>query len=105
MNHRNCKMHDHPSGGARNCKLQIVACVAVFFAQRTTMAPPFSFSDIKYWIGSGANRAALVIDWDESSTQPPALAWGYRWNGTAHGSDLLSAVVADDPRLFAKLGG
>jgi hypothetical protein len=70
-----------------------------------SFAGPFTFDDIQYWIGSGTNRAALAIDWGENSTEPPALVWGYRWNGTAHGSDMLAAVVADDPRLFAKLGG
>jgi hypothetical protein len=68
-------------------------------------AQPFSFDDIEFWVGSGANRAALVIDWVEDSTQPPALAWGYRWDASAKGSDMLSAIVAADPRLVARLGG
>jgi hypothetical protein len=46
-----------------------------------------------------------VIDWKEDATQPPALAWGFRWDGTATGATMLKAIVADDPRLFAKLGG
>jgi hypothetical protein len=65
----------------------------------------FSFDDITYWVGSGANRAAIAIDWQDSSNQPPALVWGYRWNGSATGAQMLSAIVANDPRLFAKLGG
>ena len=68
-------------------------------------AQPFTFDDIEFWVGTGANRAALVIDWVEGSTEPPALVWGYRWDGTARGSDMLTAIVAADPRLFAKLGG
>jgi hypothetical protein len=72
----------------------------------TTLAqPPFSFNDIQFWVGAGANRAALAIDWYENQAEPPALVWGYRWDGTAHGNDMLTAVVAADPRLFAKLGG
>jgi hypothetical protein len=47
----------------------------------------------------------LVIDWVEDSATPPALGWGYRWDGVAHGSDMLAAVVAADPRLVAKLRG
>jgi hypothetical protein len=65
----------------------------------------FTFDDIDFWVGSGANRAALVIDWVESSSDPPSLAWGYRWDGAARGSDMLRAIVAADVRLFAKLGG
>ena len=65
----------------------------------------FSFDDIEFWVGNGANRAALVIDWVENAADPPALAWGYRWDGAAKGRDMLTALVAADPRLFAKLGG
>jgi hypothetical protein len=83
----------------------IFVCLCVFSWPFPSCAAPFSFDDIKYWVGSGTNRAALVIDWDDNSLQPPALAWGYRWNGTARGSDMLFAIVAADARLFAKLGG
>jgi hypothetical protein len=68
-------------------------------------AEPFTFNDIQFWVGSGANRAALVIDWVEESPNPSALAWGYRWDGTARGSDMLRSIIAADARLFAKLGG
>jgi hypothetical protein len=47
----------------------------------------------------------MAIDWYENQSEPPALVWGYRWDGTAHGNDMLTAVIAADPRLFAKLGG
>src|SRR4051794_4884183 len=75
------------------------------FTAEAVKATPFSFDDIQYWVGSGANRSALVIDWAENSTDPPALVWGYRWDGAKHGNDMLLAILSDDPRLFAKLGG
>lgn len=68
-------------------------------------AQSFTFDDIDYWVGSGANRAALVIDWADGETDPPALVWGFRWNGTALGRDIFTAVVAADDQLFAKVGG
>jgi hypothetical protein len=64
----------------------------------------FSFEDIQYWIGTGDNRAALVIDWVENAVDPPALVWGYRWDGAATGADMLRDVLVADDRLFAKLG-
>ncbi|MEX2168998.1 MAG: hypothetical protein WD851_06790 [Pirellulales bacterium] len=64
-----------------------------------------SLDDIKFWVGTGDNRAALVIDWVEGTAEPAALAWGYRWDGAATGRDMLMAVVEADHRLFAKLGG
>jgi hypothetical protein len=65
----------------------------------------FTFDDVEFWVGEGANRAALVIDWVEGDVDPPALAWGYRWDGAAKGRDMLVAIVAADPRLYAKVGG
>jgi hypothetical protein len=84
----------------------VKACLILLLLAPTTFAQtPFSFDDIQFWVGAGANRAALAIDWVESAAEPPALVWGYRWDGTAHGNDMLAAIVAADPRLFAKLGG
>jgi hypothetical protein len=81
-------------------------CLILLLLASTTFAQnPFSFDDIQFWAGTGANRAALAIDWYENQLEPPALVWGYRWDGTAHGSDMLTAVIAADPRLFGKLGG
>jgi dockerin type I repeat protein len=77
-------------------------CIACGFASQAHAV--FDFKDIEYWVGTGSNRAALVVDWDEGSTAIPARVWGYRWNGVAHGRDMLLAIVAADPRLYAKLG-
>jgi len=100
----------------RPCKLQIVqrrlaqylisfVPFCAFSWLCTQSAAGFSFEDITYWIGSGTNRAAFVIDWVDDDAQPAALGWGYRWDGTATGAQMLRSIVADDPRLFAKLGG
>jgi hypothetical protein len=59
-----------------------------------------NFDDIVHWTGSGSNRAALAIDWGDSSAP---LVWGFRFNGTATGEDMFKAVVTADPRLFAKV--
>jgi hypothetical protein len=86
--------------------LQIpLACVFAIILHHPLAAQTFSFDDIEFWVGSGANRAAVAIDWDDQSTNPPALVWGFRWDGAARGNDMLAAVIAADPRLFAKLRG
>jgi len=51
-----------------------------------------SFDNIRYWVGSGQNRAALVLQWNDGLT-PVSVAWGYRWNGTATGIDMLRAIA------------
>jgi len=62
-----------------------------------------SFEDIQYWIGAGANQAAVVFDWDDINAAEESLVWGYRWDGAATGEDMLREVLAADERLNAKL--
>jgi hypothetical protein len=62
-----------------------------------------TFDDVQFWVGSGANRAALVIDWNDGNSAE-SLLWGYRWDGPADGLDMLLAVVNADSRLFAHVG-
>ncbi|MEX2091453.1 MAG: hypothetical protein WD971_02190 [Pirellulales bacterium] len=89
----------------RNRKLQMLIGCALALVPALSSAAPFNFDDIEYWVGSGSNRAALAIDWADSTTDPPALVWGYCWDGMALGRDMLTAIVAADDRLFAKIGG
>lgn len=65
-----------------------------------------SMDDIQYWVGTGPNRAAIIIDWQDQKNLPgqsygQALVWGYRWEGTTSptGYDALVAIDASDPRL------
>jgi hypothetical protein len=51
-----------------------------------------SFDDISYWIGTGSNQSAIVIDWKDGK-EPASLAWGFRWDGAATGEDMLRAVA------------
>jgi hypothetical protein len=97
------KMFRHIYFVARGIRLFATFCAISW--PIPALAQLFSFDDIQFWVGAGPNRAAVAIDWVESSADPPALVWGYRWDGSAHGNDMLSAVIAADPRLFAKLGG
>jgi hypothetical protein len=79
----------------------------------------FDFGDIANWTGQGSNQAALVIDF-QSPSGPSSYVWGYRWNGTATGEDMLNAIAGTvlirdrdggpvldtlygtDPRLYAR---
>lgn len=66
----------------------------------TTVTTNINFSDIQYWVGSGTNEAAFVVQWNDSKN-PDALVWGFRWNGNATGEDMLRAIAQADHRLFA----
>ena len=51
-------------------------------------------SDILYWVGTGSNEAVLAVNWADT-----ALAWGYRWNGSATVADMMADIAAADPRF------
>ena len=52
------------------------------------------FSEILYWVGTGSNEAVMAVNWADT-----ALAWGYRWNGTATVADMMAHIAAADPRF------
>lgn len=79
----------------------LLALVAAVFICGSVGA--FSFNDIQLWAGSGSNRAALVIDWNDGKN-PECLAWGYRWDGTATGRSMLNAIKSIDQRLYEAPG-
>jgi len=62
----------------------------------------FNFDDIIYWVGTGTNEAAFVVQWNDAKN-PDALVWGFRWNGTATGEDMLKAIAKTDKRFFTLL--
>jgi hypothetical protein len=84
--------------------LAFVAMLLLSVQNRTAHAAVTSLDDIEYWVGSGANRAGFVLDWNGDASTDSALVWGFRWDGAATGETMLRAVVTDDPRLYAKLG-
>ena len=55
-----------------------------------TIAP----EDILYWVGEGSNQAILAVNWADT-----ALAWGYRWTGSATVESMMAAIAAADPRF------
>ena len=53
-----------------------------------------SVNDILYWVGEGTNEAVMAVNWADT-----ALAWGYRWDGTATVADMMAHIAAADPRF------
>jgi len=69
----------------------------------TPVAPPadptpvdatIDFSEILFWVGTGSNEAVMAVNWADT-----ALAWGYRWDGTATVADMMNHIAAADPRF------
>jgi hypothetical protein len=76
-------------------KKQLFTVMLTLTLSIQTFASITSFDDITYWVGSGSNEAALVVDWHDQ-----CLVWGYRWNGPATGEDMIRAIAAADSRFF-----
>jgi hypothetical protein len=64
----------------------LLAGAFVFAAQASTQAAVFTFSDIRYWVGTGTNESALVIAWNDGIT-PDSLVFGYKWDALPSGGD------------------
>jgi len=65
----------------------------------TIEASKFTLDHIQYWVGKGKNRAVMIVHWNDGK-KPEALAWGYRWDGTKTGYDMIDAIAKADSRFF-----
>ena len=100
-------------------KLTILILALVFCFAPAAQA--YTMNDIDLWAGSGASSAAMIIHWSAPeyynlaysgglSTPMPApitelsLAWGYNFDGSATGWDMMTAIAAADDRLYV-VGG
>ena len=82
--------------------IQGIAMVGVLFMLAIHgTASAVTFDNIEFWTGTGSNESALVIDWNDG-IDPVSLIWGYRWDGSATGEDMLTAVVENDARLYSR---
>lgn len=72
----------------------------LFTLAGAVMAEKVDFDKIVHWAGTGENRAALVIQFNDDKDDV-AYVWGYRWNGTASGEDMLREVAACSSSLSA----
>ncbi|MEI7486953.1 MAG: DUF5074 domain-containing protein [Chryseobacterium sp.] len=70
--------------------------------QNQTNNTSLTFADVQYWVGTGTNQVAFVVQWNDSKN-PDALVWGFRWNGNATGEDMLKAIAKADHRFYSLL--
>ncbi|MCR4872754.1 MAG: T9SS type A sorting domain-containing protein [Bacteroidales bacterium] len=84
--------------GNRYCGIDNLT-VALDVVDTTPVTPvpeeaTIDFSEILYWVGTGSNEAVMAVNWADT-----ALAWGYRWDGTATVADMMAHIAAADPRF------
>lgn len=83
---------------------RLVLGIALLFVSANVGRADFiPLSDIQVWVGSGSNEAGFVVDWNNGVSNV-SLAWGYRWDGTATGEDMLRALAGSNTGLYANLG-
>jgi hypothetical protein len=51
---------------------------------------------VSHWVGSGSQRALLVVDWQ----QPQSVVFGYRWEGTKTVENMMQAIQEANTGLF-----
>ena len=88
--------------GSINTPIVLVVLLCCWTFESCLGGTVTSFEDIQFWVGTGNNRAAMAIDWDDTSATDEALVWGYRWDGTSTGAEMLRAILESDRRLFAR---
>ena len=91
-------------------KFAVIAIAIVLAANTAGGAIVNSMADVQFWVGSGANSAVMIVDWQDGKNLPAdtigqALAWGYHWKSgeTRTGMDMLVAIAGADPRFDLKL--
>ena len=55
-------------------------------------AAKVDFESIRHWAGSGEKKAALIVQFNDGKDEV-GYVWGYRWNGSASGEDMVRAVA------------
>jgi hypothetical protein len=79
-------------------KMKSIAAFVLMLSAALNAA--MTFDDIDVWVGEGANRAALVIDWNNGPSELVKV-WGFRWDGQATGADMVLAICQADAFLYA----
>ncbi len=72
-------------------RMIVAAALAVLWSLQPARSQITGFDDITAWAGTGTNRAGLVMSFNDGSLRS-SFAFGYRWNGSATGLDMLTAL-------------
>ena len=55
---------------------------------------------IRFWTGTGSNRAVIAVTWDDDAAGSIGIAWGVQWNGSSIAlKSLMDTIAAYDARV------
>lgn len=83
-------------------KIQLTALMAAMAIP--AVAYKLDWDKIEFWTGSGPNRSALVVQFQDNGPKE-AYVWGFRWNpddyptGAPSGEDMFRAIAAGNADL------
>ncbi|MDE7472172.1 MAG: DUF5074 domain-containing protein [Muribaculaceae bacterium] len=89
-------------------KKSLLTCAALLGLSTNVNAAQYidwvDWDQIEHWAGdpAGKNKCALVIDFQDGVTNTSCV-WGYRWDGTKTGEDLVRAVASQSSILTAMI--
>ncbi len=83
--------------------LHTLSAIALL-ATAPLQAQTFDLSDVRFWVGTGADSSVLVVDFYDE-TDDASYAWGFLHDGTATGEDMLNAIAAADVNFTVNVGG
>jgi hypothetical protein len=66
----------------------------------------YTTDQVSFWVGEGANSAIFVVDFvTDAAGEAISYAWGYRFDGTTDGAEMLAAIDAADVNLSINADG
>ena len=84
-----------------SCSFTMTSAVAASNPNGGSSSDPvdatIAFSDILFWVGSGSDSAAFIVNFAQPDT---AFAWGYLFNGSTTAQAMIDAIDAADPRFW-----
>ena len=68
-------------------------------AQWGSSNPTVPQDSIRFWTGSGSNRAVVAVTWDDEVAGAIGIAWGVQWNGAVTIGDIMDTIALYDSRM------
>lgn len=83
---------------------KLMGTMAGAFLTLSSAQAQFTPAQAQYFVGSGSDTTLLVVDFNDG-TADSSYAWGYLYNGTKTGEDMLKAVAAADVNFKVNIAG
>jgi hypothetical protein len=80
----------------------LVTLIGILMSSQISMAQ-ISFGNINYWLGSGPDSTALVINFNNGKTDS-CVSWGYLFTDSVEAKTMLTDIKTNDPNVDFHMG-